>query len=234
MAPVRGSREGVRCGSRSGYRARVPCAPARRLLVATALALGLGGVAACGSSGGSGGAAADDAGCRRDWAAELQTLGENGNPSPPGTVLADRYDAEVASAEELARHATAADCPDRLERQEARFGSLLTLGAAVDQNDMARRLAFAEQELRHAVRTRSYDPLPAELAHLFAGLRRHAPGASYDVAPAVAAASQVDLSDASAVKAAVADLDRAADQSADVATCRALLERIGRYELDEE
>jgi hypothetical protein len=175
-----------------------------------------------------------DRACRVDFESLRQTQGENGNTAPVGTALHDRWDAEDRAVSKLSHRATAGDCPGLLRRYERRFDALVDLGYTARDVDMAILLVSAEGDLRHAVATRDYDPLPPRLARLFRVLRTHAPPAHDDVQDAVAEAGEVDLDDKGAVADAVAAMEQAADDSADTRICRKALAGISQFELDEE
>jgi len=196
-------------------------------LLACALAVA---APACGDEQGSG---VTQAQCREDWESQRQTMGENGNPAVPPSALATRYDAMAAEATRLAGSADEADCPQHLETFEQQLDAFYQLAFESNQVDMVERLALAEQDLEHAIATRDYDPLPSELAAAFAVLRRSAPRAHDDLAPALAKVATIELTNA-AVTRANADLAAAAASSAAYQRCLRALVVIGSYELHEE
>jgi hypothetical protein len=185
---------------------------------------------ACGDEQGSG---VTPAQCREDWESQRQTMGENGNPASPPSALAGRYDAMAAEAARLAMSAGAGDCPQRLDTFERQLDAFYQLAFESNEVDMRQRLARAEQDLKHAIATRDYDPLPRELAAAFAVLRGSAPRAHDDLTPILAEAAAIELTDA-AVAQAAADLAAAAETSAAYQRCERALVRIGSYELHEE
>ncbi|MEO6606739.1 MAG: hypothetical protein ABIN55_14135, partial [Aeromicrobium sp.] len=96
------------------------------------------------------------------------------------------------------------------------------------------RLVGAERDLKHAERTRSYDPLPPKLAAAFTALRSAVPRAHASLAPQLAALDRVDPSDRGAVASAIRDLKAAAGADSDYKDCLGHLEVIAGFELDEE
>jgi hypothetical protein len=196
-------------------------------LLACALAVA---ASACGDEQGSGRTQAQ---CREAWESQRQTMGENGNPASSPSTLATRYDAMAAEATRLADSAAAADCPQRLDTFAQQLDAFYRLAFESNQVDMVERLALAERDLRHAIDTRDYDPLPRELADTFGVLRRCAPRAHDDLAATLAKVATIELTDG-AVKQATADLAAAAAASAAYQRCERALVLIGSYELHEE
>jgi hypothetical protein len=189
---------------------------------------------ACGSTGATDRTSAAGAThCRRTWADERQGLAENGNPGQPGSVLARRYGELSAVTDQMAEHADATDCPGALAAQKARFDAYFRIEFDARTHDMVTQLALAEADLKHAIATRDYDPLPVPLAHAFAVLRAQAPVADRQLRSGLDTAAGADLTLAG-VRTAKQALATAAASSPAYRTCQQALRTIASYELDEE
>ena len=208
-----------------------PRAAAATAVIASLLTL----MAACGTETGAGGSSPRaDRACRAELVEVFQTQGENGSYAPAGSAVRNRWHDEDHALKRLTGSAKGEDCPGAPKRYRQRFAALDRLMGTATDVDMRDRLHYAEIDLRHAVDTRDYHPLPRRLAAAFRVLRHRAPAAHEAVRVSMDQAGKVDLEDGDAVTAAVRSMKRAAADSADVAACRRALGVISGYELDEE
>lgn len=203
-----------------------------------AAALLLVSATACGTAGGAGDGEVSATECRQ-WYADLAQLhGENGNPGGSATPLVDRWEVLDAEADELAQAAGSDDCPGRYDDLRAEWGGLESLQYALAPFDMPRQLEMAEWGRQHWVEYHEEMGAPTRLPDgvgaAFRVLRREAPLATDDLAAAYAGVADVDVTDAGARDALVADVEQAAGESTAYARCQAALRVIGNAELGEE
>jgi len=174
-------------------------------------------------------------GCRAAWENLRQTQGENGSIAPEDSPVTDRWEQEYAVARRQAEHPSdRSACRDDVAAATERFERLVDLSVAVNDVDMGFRLAINERELRHAVRMRSYDPLPPRLARAFRVMRAQAPAVHEAVLEASQDAATVDLDDAGDVEALAKEITDAGRGAPGWEACERADQVIGRYELDEE
>lgn len=176
-----------------------------------------------------------DGACRSQFADYHQLMGENGNP---GTVamprLTKRWDALYTEFAKRGKSAISKDCIGDFARLKNTVGSTETILYRAGNFDMVDRLRYAERDLKHAERTRDYDPLPKKLAVAFPILRTAAPRSNHALVSQFATLDHVDPLDKTAIKAATAELKSAAKANVDYRRCLHELDVIAQFELDEE
>lgn len=217
----------------------------RRLHVPTvAFALGLGlALSGCGSTGSGSKDSAAQGGvqkCREQWSS-LAKVVEGRDEATAPSALPERWNTVLATIGYYAASASAKDCGDALDRQQASIVQLQDFGASLHSWDMP----WQQQSVADRVKEYLATPLPrqatprkgakaprapsqAKVGSAFLTLTKEAPASVTELAPGWRQVDQVEISDKAAVARARADLGVLARQGPHFQACRRALALIQR------
>lgn len=172
--------------------------------------------------------------CREQWTELVSLHAENDNPGGAVPELVARWEATYDTGRQYAETATDADCGETIAAYARTWGQLESFMYDLLRYDERGRLAGAEGDRRHALDLNDLHHLSPRLEQQFRIARRQAPAAAADLAPALAPAATVDVSDRAATHAVRRTVRDTARASHHVHVLNRALRIIGDAELDEE